>query len=191
MCSLFRRQGGKARWGVFVKVCGLLCVSLLFWFSWQSDRFSCFSRSSTNEVKNLLQSLPRTSEPREMLFEDRTRAHADHIGQGFERQTTAAVGVLKAVCSGEGWAVKQHVVTLWMSKLLQHFLFIAAVDDFISSPSFVFSSEPPRVTKDVVCFHAGDFPYVVQRLQLDLYEPPLSQVLYLSHTHRYIQRACQ
>lgn len=55
---------------------------------------------STNEIKNL-QYLPRTSEPREMLFEDRTRAHADHIGQGFERQTTAAVGVLKAVRCGE------------------------------------------------------------------------------------------
>ncbi|KAM9327338.1 uncharacterized protein KZ484_018857 [Pholidichthys leucotaenia] len=95
-------------------------------------------KRSTNEVKNLMQSLPRTSEPREMMFEDRTRAHADHIGQGFERQTTAAVGVLKAVCSEE-------------------------------------SSEPSRVTKDVVCFHAGDFPYVVQRLQLDLHEPPLSQ----------------
>ncbi|XP_042366976.1 lysine-specific demethylase RSBN1L-like, partial [Plectropomus leopardus] len=95
-------------------------------------------KRSTNEVKNLMQSLPRTSEPREMLFEDRTRAHADHIGQGFERQTTAAVGVLKAVRAGE-------------------------------------SSEPPRVTKDVVCFHAGDFPQVVQRLQLDLHEPPLSQ----------------
>lgn len=32
-----------------------------------------------------------------------------------------------------------------------------------------------RVTKDVVAFYAGDFPHLVEKLQLDLHEPPISQ----------------
>lgn len=37
------------------------------------------------------------NEKRETLFEDRTHCHADHVVQGMDRGTTAAVGVLKAV----------------------------------------------------------------------------------------------
>lgn len=37
----------------------------------------------------------RSSIPREILFEDRTKPHSDNVGNGIE--TTAAVGVLKAV----------------------------------------------------------------------------------------------
>lgn len=59
--------------------------------------FSCF-RTAVNELQKL-QYLPRVSGPRETLAEDRTKCHADHVGHGLDRQTTAAVGVLKAVHS--------------------------------------------------------------------------------------------
>lgn len=39
-----------------------------------------------------MQYLPRLSEARETMIEDRTKAHADHVGHGHERITTAAVG---------------------------------------------------------------------------------------------------
>ena len=94
-------------------------------------------RTGINELRNL-QYLPRLSEAREYMFEDRTKAHADHVGHGLDRMTTAAVGVLKAVHGGQ-------------------------------------PSEYNRITKDVVAFYAGDFPELVEKLQLDLHEPPISQ----------------
>ncbi|CAL1673066.1 unnamed protein product [Lasius platythorax] len=94
-------------------------------------------RTGINELRNL-QYLPRLSEAREYMFEDRTKAHADHVGHGLDRMTTAAVGVLKAIHGGQ-------------------------------------ASEYNRITKDVVAFYAGDFTELVEKLQLDLHEPPISQ----------------
>ena len=72
--------------------CGHNVISMFLFF--------VSARIGVNELQNL-QYLPRSSEPREILAEDRTRCHADHVGHGFDRQTTAAVGVLKAVHCGE------------------------------------------------------------------------------------------
>lgn len=94
-------------------------------------------RTRINELRNL-QYLPRLSEARETMIEDRTKAHADHVGHGHDRMTTAAVGVLKAVRCG--------------------------VPDNLN-----------RITKDVVAFDAHCFPHLVEKLQLDLHEPPISQ----------------
>lgn len=93
-------------------------------------------KQRSNELKSL--HLRRSSEPREILFEDRTRCHADQVGHGFDRHTTAAVGLLKAVhCN--------------------------------------LPNNLNRITKDVIAFHGSNYEELVEKLQLDLYEPPLSQ----------------
>ena len=56
------------------------------------------SHRGTSELQSLLYG-PRMNEKRETFFEDRTHCHADHVGKGPD--TTAAVGVLKAVKFGD------------------------------------------------------------------------------------------
>jgi len=92
-----------------------------------------------NELQNL-KYLPRSSVEREVVFEDRTPAHADHVGFGPDRQTTAAVGILKCVRCED-------------------------------------NHDYNRISKDTICFAASSFYYLVEKMQMDLHEPPMSQTL--------------
>jgi len=95
--------------------------------------------AAINELQNL-KYLPRSNGEREVVFEDRTPAHADHVGFGPDRMTTGAVGVLKSVRCED-------------------------------------SHEYNRIAKDTIIFSASNFYYLVEKLQLDLHEPPMSQTL--------------
>ncbi|UJR36636.1 hypothetical protein I4U23_029355 [Adineta vaga] len=104
-----------------------------------AEHKSCHPKKRmANELRNLTFT-GRGTDPREVLVEDRTKPHSDHCdGDGVE--TTAAVGILKAVHCGIPATIN-------------------------------------RMVKDVVCFHAEDFEKVVEKLKIDLYEPPASQCL--------------
>jgi hypothetical protein len=49
-------------------------------------------------------------------------------------------------------------------------------------------SDLNRITKDTVCFHAADFPKLAEKLQLDLHEPPMSQVFMPQIRSFYIKK---
>lgn len=105
-----------------------------------------------------MQYLPRLSEARETMFEDRTKAHADHVGHGHERMTTAAVGM---IC----------LEMIFLNCLLSPI----SLTGILKAVQCGNSDLQNRVTKDVVAFHASDFLHLVEKLQLDLHEPPISQ----------------
>lgn len=118
-------------------------------------------RTGINELRNL-QYLPRLSEAREMMFEDRTRAHADHVGAGLDRMTSAAVGMpcfINYVC--DFFTINFH--------------YFEGVLKAVHCGEYYTQN---RITKDVIAFQADNFPSLVEKLQLDLHEPPISQVLF-------------
>ena len=81
----------------------------------------CLFRIAVNELQKL-QYLPRVSGPREMLAEDRTKCHADHVGHGLDRYTTAAVGVLKAIHVNERLVSFQCFYILHFDVVVQRLL---------------------------------------------------------------------
>lgn len=102
----------------------------------------------------------RASTPREILFEDRTKPHADNIGNGID--TTAAVGVLKGV---HGTATTTNGAVGSGSGGGE-----SATETARGGP------QAKRIVKDVVCFDARDYEKVIDLLKIDTFEPPVSQV---------------
>ena len=67
-------------------------------FQLLNKKFVIQKKRMANELRNLTFA-GRGTDPREVLVEDRTKPHSDHCdGDGIE--TTAAVGILKAVHCG-------------------------------------------------------------------------------------------
>lgn len=100
----------------------------------------------------------RASTPREILFEDRTKPHADNIGNGID--TTAAVGILKGIHGAQSTTTTNGCSDNGSQKS----------DNSTGSPQI------KRIVKDVVCFDARDYEKVIDLLKIDTFEPPVSQV---------------
>ena len=86
--------------------------------------------------------------------------NSDHVGFGPDRQTTAAVGILKCVRCEENHDYNR----------------ISKVASEIGKRK-VFWTNP---FKDTICFAASSFYYLVEKMQMDLHEPPMSQVNWTS-----------
>jgi hypothetical protein len=78
-----------------------------------AEHKSCHPKKRmANELRNLTFT-GRGTDPREVLVEDRTKPHSDHCG-GDGIETTAAVGILKAVHCGTPLVIRKK----------NHFMFI-------------------------------------------------------------------
>ncbi|VDD79246.1 unnamed protein product [Mesocestoides corti] len=105
----------------------------------------------------------RLSSPRQVLIPDRTPCHADHADDGLKRHTTAAIGLLKAV----------HPPPNAVSSSIPHES--PATSACVNGNPYSSDSVSGRIIKDVVVFDPRHYWDLVERLGLDIMEPPVSQ----------------
>nr|CUU97657.1 Round spermatid basic protein 1 [Hymenolepis microstoma] len=110
----------------------------------------------------------RLSNPRQILIPDRTPCHADHADDGLLRHTTAAIGLLKAL----------HLPKrLRTSSKEDNSNELLKVQEGNEGNLYTEDSVSGRIVKDVVVFDPRHYWDLVERLGLDIMEPPVSQVI--------------
>ncbi|VDN42806.1 unnamed protein product [Dibothriocephalus latus] len=110
----------------------------------------------------------RLSNPRQILVHDRTGCHADHADDGLQRHTTAAIGLLKAIFPPPSTSAAATTTTANSSCP-------SDVNSSSSSSPYSLDSLSGRIVKDVVVFDPRHYWDLVERLNLDIMEPPASQ----------------
>ncbi|VDO04549.1 unnamed protein product [Rodentolepis nana] len=108
----------------------------------------------------------RLSNPRQILIPDRTPCHADHADDGLLRHTTAAIGLLKAL----------HLPKrLRTSSKEDNSNELSKVQEGNEGNPYTEDSVSGRIVKDAVVFDPRHYWDLVERLGLDIMEPPVSQ----------------
>ncbi|KAK4472438.1 hypothetical protein MN116_003691 [Schistosoma mekongi] len=113
----------------------------------------------------------RTLSGRQIAIHDRTPCHADHADDGLARHATAAVGLLKAVYphrSGEKSELPYLSCPLHSD--------VTSIDSKSGINPYAYKlNQPARIVKDVVAFDPRHYIDLIERLRLDIMEPPASQ----------------
>ncbi|VDQ00917.1 unnamed protein product [Trichobilharzia regenti] len=129
----------------------------------------------------------RTLSGRQIAVHDRTPCHADHADDGLARHATAAVGLLKAVYpprAGEEDSFS-HSSSCSSSEDANH------VASSSTNPYALKLNQPARIVKDVVVFDPRHYADLIERLRLDIMEPPTNQVIRELHQEvRLPQHMC-
>ncbi|CAH8447897.1 unnamed protein product [Schistosoma margrebowiei] len=109
---------------------------------------------------------------RQIAVHDRTNCHADHADDGLSRHTTAAVGLLKAVYPHRPGEESELP---YSSSCPLHFEDANGDLSSNTNPYAYKLNQPARIVKDVVVFDPRHYVDLIERLRLDIMEPPASQ----------------